>query len=61
MRTHFVVVAAPRFEFLPSIGEVKEHVDVEAFVTKRPVEALDKAIFHRSPGPDEVNLHSVAV
>lgn len=58
---HLVVVVAPRFESLLCVGEVEEHVDVEAFVTKLAVEALGKAIFHLPGQSDDVELHSVAI
>lgn len=47
--------------FVPGVGEVEEHVDIEAFVAESLVEALNEAVLGRPAWPDEVQLHAVLV
>ena len=54
-----VVVVQPDSQLAAGIGETEEHLHVQALVTQLPVEALDVAVFDRSPWPDEVQMYSV--
>jgi hypothetical protein len=56
-----VVVAPPEIQFPPRIGQVEEHLHVQALVAQLAIEAFDEAVLHRSSWPDEVQVHTVSI
>jgi hypothetical protein len=56
-----VVVAAPVFQFFPSIGEMEKDFPIQTFVPQPAVETLDVAVLNWVSGPDEVELHTSIV
>ena len=56
-----VVVAPPEVQLPTSVGQVEEHLDVQALVAQLAVEALDVAVLHRPPWADEVQMHTVPI
>ena len=56
-----VVIAPPEVQLPSSVGQVEEHLHVQAFVAQPTVEALDITVLDRPPWPDEVQMHTVTV
>jgi len=56
-----VVVAPPEMQLPPGVGQVEEHLHVQALVAELAVEALDVAVLHWPAWADEVQMHSVPV
>jgi len=52
VRSMVVVVAPPEVQLPACIGQVEEHLYVQAFVAQSPVEALDVSVLHRAAGLD---------
>lgn len=61
VRAVVVVIAAPEIQLAPCIGQVEEHLHVQALVAKPTVEALDIAVLDRAPWADEVQMYTVPV
>lgn len=59
MRSFFVVIDPPFFDYFPRFVQRREDVLVEAFLAKPSVEALDERVLVRLAGADEVDLHPV--
>src|SRR6185295_1694518 len=53
-----VVMVTPAFQFFACLIQRCEPFHVEAFIPQPAVEALDEAVFHRSPRSDEAELHA---
>ena len=56
-----VVVAPPQIQLPTCIGQVEEHLHVQALVAQLAVEALDVTVLYRSARTDEVQVHTVAI
>ena len=56
-----VVIEAPVLDDSSSISEIREPVEIQAFIPKLSIEALDKTVFDRSAWPDESQLHTIRV
>ena len=61
VRSMVVVVAPPEVQLPACIGQVEEHLYVQAFVAQSPVEALDVAVLDRPAWTDEVQVHTVPI
>ena len=61
MRPDVVVVVSPGIDGLPGIGQILEPVFVQAIVSERTVETLDKRVLHGFAGLNEVQLRSTAL
>lgn len=61
MRTHRVVVGAPRFDSPARIVETDERMLIQTFAPQSAVEALDVSILHRFAGPNELQFYTVLV
>src|SRR5208282_3409582 len=61
VRAFLIVVAAPVFQFFPSIGEMEKDFPIQTFVPQPAVETLDVAVLNWATGPDEVELHTSIV
>jgi len=61
MRSHFVVVLAPKFDLLPGIVKVHEPMLVQAFKAYPGIEAFDEGIVRRFSGAAEVQDDTVRV
>jgi hypothetical protein len=53
-----IVVTSPLLDLRLCIGQIEEHVHVQAFVPQSAVEALDVAVLHRLAGTNEIQFHS---
>lgn len=61
MRPTLIVVPSPGLDLRPGVLERLEPVEVQAFVTERPVEGLDEAVVRRLPGAAEIDSDPVMV
>ena len=56
-----VVILLPSRQRLAYIVEREEHLDIQALISKTPVETLDEAILNGLAGSNKVQLDAVSV
>lgn len=61
MRSHFVVVLAPKFDLLPGIVKVHEPMLVQAFKADPGIEAFDEGVIRRFAGSTEIQNNAVGI
>jgi hypothetical protein len=58
MRTRFIIIASPTFQFLSCVRQTGEHLSIEALVPQPSVEAFHVAVLDGTAGLDKVQFHS---